>query len=180
MVQFLSAASTHWKETILRELDRVTGLTSIYERSDADVMALEGLEEKSGWISRDDESVIASDVDMKKQEGSPLVHITSAVDGLGDSGGKDGRAWSEEIEIECGGARYHVDIRAGQKTGFYLDQAGNRKRVGELADGKDVLNLFCYTGGFTMQWYVERMGTISLLLLLLLLYLCICNNYNNT
>ena len=36
-------------------------------------------------------------------------------------------------------------------TGFYLDQRDNRKRVGELARGREVLNCFCYTGGFTLN-----------------------------
>jgi 23S rRNA (cytosine1962-C5)-methyltransferase len=38
----------------------------------------------------------------------------------------------------------------GQKTGFFLDQRENRLRVRELAAGKEVLNCFCYTGGFSM------------------------------
>ena len=38
----------------------------------------------------------------------------------------------------------------GQKTGFYLDQRDNRARVRALAAGRDVLNVFCYTGGFTL------------------------------
>ena len=38
----------------------------------------------------------------------------------------------------------------GQKTGFFLDQRENRARVGALAHGRKVLNLFCYTGGFSI------------------------------
>lgn len=45
---------------------------------------------------------------------------------------------------------YRVDLLAGQKTGFYLDQRDSRRRVRELASGRDVLNAFCYTGGFTL------------------------------
>jgi 23S rRNA (cytosine1962-C5)-methyltransferase len=41
-----------------------------------------------------------------------------------------------------------VDLRAGQKTGFYLDQAENRRRVAAFCDGADVLSCFSYTGGF--------------------------------
>ena len=44
-----------------------------------------------------------------------------------------------------------MDVAAGHKTGFYLDQRDNRKRVGELARGREVLNCFCYTGGFTLN-----------------------------
>jgi 23S rRNA (cytosine1962-C5)-methyltransferase len=49
------------------------------------------------------------------------------------------------------GIRYEVDVAAGQKTGFYLDQRDNRARVGLLARGREVLNGFSYTGGFTLS-----------------------------
>ena len=48
------------------------------------------------------------------------------------------------------GVSYAVDVLAGQKTGFYLDQRDNRRIVGEHASGRQVLNAFCYTGGFTL------------------------------
>ena len=49
------------------------------------------------------------------------------------------------------GLKYGVDVAHGQKTGFYLDQRANRDRVRALAGGRDVLNCFCYTGGFTLN-----------------------------
>ncbi len=49
------------------------------------------------------------------------------------------------------GLKFYVDVEKGQKTGFYLDQRDNRRRVGELANGKDVLNCFCYSGGFSLS-----------------------------
>lgn len=54
----------------------------------------------------------------------------------------------ELIEIAEGPIRYLVDVRKGHKTGFYLDQRDARAAVGALAKGRDVLNCFCYTGGF--------------------------------
>jgi 23S rRNA (cytosine1962-C5)-methyltransferase len=45
---------------------------------------------------------------------------------------------------------YGVDVVAGQKTGFFLDQRENRRRIRELAQGRDMLDCFCYTGGFTV------------------------------
>ena len=48
------------------------------------------------------------------------------------------------------GLAYGVDVVAGQKTGFYLDQRDNRASVRSLAAGREVLNVFCYTGGFTL------------------------------
>jgi 23S rRNA (cytosine1962-C5)-methyltransferase len=62
-----------------------------------------------------------------------------------------GEARTEELVIEENGVKMSVDIVAGHKTGFYLDQRDNRRRVGELAQGRRVLNCFCYTGGFSLQ-----------------------------
>ena len=46
--------------------------------------------------------------------------------------------------------RYRVDVVAGQKTGFFLDQRENRHRIRALAQDRDVLDCFCYTGGFSV------------------------------
>jgi len=49
-----------------------------------------------------------------------------------------------------GGVRYHIDVERGHKTGFYVDQRDNRALVREYAADRDVLNCFCYTGGFSL------------------------------
>ena len=54
------------------------------------------------------------------------------------------------VEIVSCGIRSTVDLARGQKTGAYLDQAENRARVGALAAGRDVLDAFCYDGGFSL------------------------------
>lgn len=56
-----------------------------------------------------------------------------------------------DLVIEEYGVRLAVDIVAGHKTGFYLDQRENRRRLATLTAGKRVLNCFCYTGGFSLQ-----------------------------
>jgi 23S rRNA (cytosine1962-C5)-methyltransferase len=56
-----------------------------------------------------------------------------------------------EVAIREMGASFLVDLRRGQKTGFFLDQRDNRLRVRALAKGARVLNLFCYTGGFSVH-----------------------------
>jgi len=48
------------------------------------------------------------------------------------------------------GLNFRVDVEAGQKTGFFLDQRENRQRVRALAEGREVLDAFCYTGGFSL------------------------------
>jgi 23S rRNA (cytosine1962-C5)-methyltransferase len=62
-----------------------------------------------------------------------------------------GEAPAEEIVIEEHGVRMAVDIVAGHKTGFYLDQRDNRRMLAALSRDKRVLNCFCYTGGFSLQ-----------------------------
>lgn len=57
---------------------------------------------------------------------------------------------SARVEVLEEGIRFLVDPREGQKTGFFLDQRENRKRIRDLAKDKRVLNLFSYTGGFTL------------------------------
>lgn len=54
------------------------------------------------------------------------------------------------IIIREGEMRFRVDVTAGQKTGFFLDQRDGRALVRELSRGRRVVNLFCYTGGFTV------------------------------
>ncbi len=48
-------------------------------------------------------------------------------------------------------AKFGVDVRSGQKTGFFLDQRDNRRTVRRHAAGATVLNVFCYTGGFSLH-----------------------------
>ena len=62
-----------------------------------------------------------------------------------------GDAPAGEITIDEHGVTMAVDIVAGHKTGFYLDQRENRKLSRRMAEGKRVLNCFCYTGGFSLQ-----------------------------
>jgi 23S rRNA (cytosine1962-C5)-methyltransferase len=59
------------------------------------------------------------------------------------------------------GLTFLVDPLKGHKTGFYLDQRENRKRVEKLSFGKTVLNLFAYTGGFSL--YAARGGASSVI-----------------
>ena len=56
----------------------------------------------------------------------------------------------DELTVLENGNKFLVNWTQGQKTGFFLDQRENRARVGALASGRNVLNLFCYTGGFSI------------------------------
>lgn len=81
-----------------------------------------------------------SDVDVRGKEGLPP---------------RSGSVWGEEpppfVEIREGDRRFHVDVRRGHKTGFYLDQRESRRHVGEIARDRDVLNAFAYSGGFAIH-----------------------------
>ena len=57
------------------------------------------------------------------------------------------------------GMRFHVDWLKGQKTGFFVDQRENRSLLERYAEGRRVLNMFCYTGGFS--FYALRGGARS-------------------
>jgi len=81
-----------------------------------------------------------SDADVRELEG--LKPITGILRGAI----KDLRLTIEEYNL-----KFYVDIQHGHKTGFYLDQRDNRHRVGEFAKDRDILNCFCYTGGFSIH-----------------------------
>ena len=66
---------------------------------------------------------------------------------LGDS--------DDNVAIE-NGLKFHIDWLKGQKTGFFVDQRENRALVERYAHGRKVLNMFCYTGGFSV--YAMRGG----------------------
>jgi 23S rRNA (cytosine1962-C5)-methyltransferase len=117
VVQFLSVGVERWKDDIIETLSSHGGCVGIYERSDVDVRALEGLEPRSGNLV--------------------------------------GEEPPQRIQIHEGERRYLVDVRNGQKTGFFLDQRENRGLATNWIRGGDVLDCFCYSGGFT----VSALGT---------------------
>lgn len=114
VAQFSSCGTEKWKSVIVDALLAQTGLTRLYERSDASVRTLEGLPEATGWLA-----------------------------GAGDTG----------IVITEHDWKLSLDVAEGHKTGFYLDQRDSRQKFAAYArrlQFKDVLNCYCYTGGFTV------------------------------
>lgn len=61
----------------------------------------------------------------------------------------------ENVAVE-NGLKFHIDWLKGQKTGFFVDQRDNRSLLEYYAKGRNVLNMFCYTGGFSV--YAMRGG----------------------
>ena len=79
-----------------------------------------------------------SDVDGRKREG--LAEVKGVL---------RGSSVPEKIDFTENGIRFQCDVQNGHKTGFYLDQRLNREAVRTaMTEGAEVLNCFCYTGGF--------------------------------
>lgn len=89
-----------------------------------------------------------SDVDVREKEGlGPHTGLLA------------GKEPPDLVEILENGHRFLVDVKQGQKTGFYLDQRDNRAKVSSFAAGRNVLNAFAYTGGFAV--YAHAAGASS-------------------
>jgi 23S rRNA (cytosine1962-C5)-methyltransferase len=112
VVQILAAGAEQWRETIFDALVRETGCSVVFERSEAEVRALEGLPARTGIVR--------------------------------------GTLPGETIIVEHD-LRYRIDVAAGQKTGFFLDQRDNRRLIASLAAGREALDCFTYTGGFALS-----------------------------
>lgn len=113
VLQALTAGVEFWKQTLADILLEETGLSVIYERSDADVRQLEGLPVVNGIL-----------------RGNPSSFVFPVLEH---------------------GLQFKVNFAEGHKTGFYLDQRANRLRVRDLSRDRDVLDCFCYTGGFSVN-----------------------------
>lgn len=74
---------------------------------------------------------------------------------LGQENGFIYGSTDENVAIE-NGLKFHVDWLRGQKTGFFVDQRDNRSLLEHYSKGRSVLNMFCYTGGFS--FYAMRGG----------------------
>jgi 23S rRNA (cytosine1962-C5)-methyltransferase len=85
-----------------------------------------------------------SDVDVRRLEGLP--------ERVGPLRGDEPPGRILIAEPGCQGElRFAIDVRQGHKTAFYLDQRLNPRRVGQLAQGREVLDCFTYTGGFALH-----------------------------
>ncbi len=120
VAQTLSVGTEKIKDRLfvmLAEILAADGLKirGLYERNDAPIRALEGMEQGKGWS------------EAIPHTGEPITEI---------------------IENSI---HYTVDVENGQKTGFFLDQKCNRRRVAELARGRRVLDCFTHTGSFALN-----------------------------
>lgn len=86
-----------------------------------------------------------------------LIHHASREYGIEE--GFLGEPGDDVVIFQENGISFTSEVRFGQKTGFFLDQRENRERVGQLARGRDVLNAFSFSGGFSL--YAARGGASS-------------------
>ena len=117
VVESLAFGIDRFKEMIieiLKELMVADGIhiRGVYERSDAKVRELEGMERYKGFI---------------------------------------GEPFDTKVEIVENDVHYYVDVKDGQKTGFFLDQKYNRRAVAGLCKGARVLDCFTHTGSFALN-----------------------------
>jgi 23S rRNA (cytosine1962-C5)-methyltransferase len=113
VLQASSAGAAYWREAAAGALLELVPARRVYERSDAEVMELEGLPARAGVLHGDEPP--------------------------------------DPVAIVENGLSVGVRIAAGHKTGFYLDQRENRLLLRQLAGDREVLDCFCYTGGFALN-----------------------------
>jgi 23S rRNA (cytosine1962-C5)-methyltransferase len=133
VLQLLTQGMAARAEAIVAALVELLAPRGIYERSDAEVREKEGLLPREGLL-------------WGEEPPARLELRPAALPG----------APGEQPPLL-------VDLRGGQKTGFYLDQAANRARVAAYAGGASVLDCFAYSGGFSV--YAARAGASSLTLI---------------
>lgn len=117
VVQSLALGIDKMKMDIVDSLKKVLmedgiHIRGVYERSDAKVRSLEGMERTKGFI---------------------------------------GEPFDTNVEIVENGVHYIVDVKDGQKTGFFLDQKYNRKAIQRLCEDAKVLDCFTHTGSFALN-----------------------------
>jgi 23S rRNA (cytosine1962-C5)-methyltransferase len=112
VAQFHTAGAERVKAAITAALAEKLWPRGIYERSDADSRAHEGLAPSLGTLA--------------------------------------GEEPPEFFEIKENGLKFKIDIKSGQKSGYYLDQRDNRVAAASFAKGREVLDCFSYTGGFSV------------------------------
>ncbi|EKD43924.1 MAG: hypothetical protein ACD_72C00070G0001, partial [uncultured bacterium] len=126
-VQFHNQGIAAWKKEIVAALIKVIKPKGIYERSDV------GNRMKEDRAAADKSpSVISNESEKSSNTGILFGKIPT------------------QVEILENGNKFLVDIIGGQKTGFFLDQRDKRAALQKYCEGKNVLNCFSYTGGFSV------------------------------
>jgi 23S rRNA (cytosine1962-C5)-methyltransferase len=122
VVQISSLGMDQRKAQIAAVLQKIFSPRAILERSDVASRRFEGLEEANGVLESS----------------------------LQAASGEQAKAWTPTI-VNLNGLKFETDLAAGHKTGLYLDQQVNYRRVAEFAKGAQVLDCFSFLGGFGLH-----------------------------
>jgi len=133
---------------IYAESDGIPGL--IVDRYD-DILVLQSLAAGSEYWKETIADVLLEETGLKNIYERSDADVRELEGLTSKTGFIRGTAPESRIIITEYGLRFLVDVEHGHKTGLYLDQRANRQRVRTFAKGKDVLDCFCYTGGFTLN-----------------------------
>ncbi len=148
--QFNATGPERWKQTLADALLGASGCTRLYERSDSSVRGLEGLPPVTGWLRGD--SVMNTGTNGSTN-GSTNATTNGGNPGSDTASTPARTPASTEATITEHGWQLTLDVAAGHKTGFYLDQRDNRALLGRWVRHfrlQRVLNCYCYTGGFSI------------------------------
>lgn len=131
------------------------GIHYIREALAEDLMRVAGADIRNVYYKSETTLSYKSEARQTAEEG---VNGYLIIDGKKVEDREEGKALEasiSDVAIE-NGLKFHVDWLKGQKTGFFVDQRENRALVEKFSKGRKVLNMFCYTGGFS--FYAMRGG----------------------
>lgn len=143
----LFGTSTDWAGTTAYRMvfSEADGLSGLIADQYADVVALQvGGKVWEPWLP----AVIA---ELKAATGASCVSVRADADAVkreGLSENLGGESAPDVVTIRENGYIFEAGLAGGQKTGFYLDQRENRRKVAAYARGRDLLSAYCYTGAF--------------------------------
>lgn len=131
------------------------GIHYIREALAEDLMRVAGVDIRNVYYKSETTLSYKSEARQTAEDG---VNGYLIIDGKKVENREEGKALEasiSDVAIE-NGLKFHVDWLKGQKTGFFVDQRENRALVEKFSKGRKVLNMFCYTGGFS--FYAMRGG----------------------
>jgi len=134
------------------------GIHYIREALAEDLIRVAGAEIRNVYYKSETTLGYKTDARQEAEAEGESVNGYLIIDGTPVTDAGQGRALEASISDVAleNGLKFHVDWLKGQKTGFFVDQRENRALVEKFAKGRKVLNMFCYTGGFS--FYAMRGG----------------------
>ena len=134
------------------------GIHYIREELAEDLIRVAGAEIRNVYYKSETTLGYKTEARQEAEAEGSSVNGYLIIDGKPVADAAQGRALEQTISDVAleNGLKFHVDWLKGQKTGFFVDQRENRALVEHFARGRRVLNMFCYTGGFS--FYAMRGG----------------------